>query len=614
MEVVAKPFDACDQVVAVYEGGEMTAVICPAEAVARGLTVVDLSSEWAPRVFDGDDEHGSVPFRERYLALARAELGDDASWDRARNDRFYELYGIFPTPELVASRLLDEERHLCHDEVPPLVLDDPERGIDTWRPLREQRGELQWSTSLRTQLQQAVARLGLASIDDLEGLPPHSARLRQYRRISARQAAISSAQAHFRCDGLLDDRVERDGLLDEETVSALQAYLRRHMVISWQIDSEAARIVNTDSRELDFQQLLRSLRERVAAAAGLIEDGSARGEQGLVVGRMLDTATFTHEIHEPLVDGAPDQIAAATDAAARALGWTSPEVTGRLLREQGLALHVALPLPPLPPYHAPHMQLRVEIDRGDVWYDFPFTGSGKRNQVPRQRLPSWVLYVSHGGRDIPLLRWPTTIGGWQPERLEHGRVKLVYKESPVGPRIIRDLVAAPRWVPPRSTPTRDLLRPRGHGVYVPRWELFGPDYASAYGMVMLIHLREDGMSEGVPLLTDQGVRSHGSVSYASILDGYSHGCHRLHNHRAVRLGDFLLDHRDHLVRGPLQLDFHRTLIWRRTRAQLHFDSRGYRYELTPPIDVTVLRGQVRGWAQRPLAPRSLTEPMLKRYD
>ena len=46
--------------------------------------------------------------------------------------------------------------------------------------------------------------------------------------------------------------------------------------------------------------------------------------------------------------------------------------------DAGLAtLRVAFRPPTLPPYYGPRMDLSVEIDRGDVWYDFPFDARGR---------------------------------------------------------------------------------------------------------------------------------------------------------------------------------------------------------------------------------------------
>src|SRR5690606_30322415 len=114
-------------------------------------------------------------------------------------------------------------------------------------------------------------------------------------------------------------------------------------------------------------------------------------------------------------------------------------------------LRVALALPALPDYHGEHMELRVTIDRGDVWYD------PAPRWRPVVRRPALTVYVVARDREIPLVRWPTTIGGWQKERLPGGAVVNRYKDSEVGPRKWRDLYAAPAWFPPPSTPDRDLV-------------------------------------------------------------------------------------------------------------------------------------------------------------
>ena len=97
-----------------------------------------------------------------------------------------------------------------------------------------------------------------------------------------------------------------------------------------------------------------------------------------------------------------------------------------------------------PEYHAAHMELSVEIDRGDVFYDEqppPF-----RRTV--QHRPTMILYVDDHGTKRALVRWPTTIGGWADQQLPGGYRIQRWKESDVGPRVWRDLYAAPTWLPP----------------------------------------------------------------------------------------------------------------------------------------------------------------------
>ncbi|MEZ4443176.1 MAG: hypothetical protein R3B72_29040 [Polyangiaceae bacterium] len=603
----------CDATVPHYEEGQRVDEICLEELGARGLTLVDLSEGWAPRVLDGGGTAGPVPYRERYLDIAAERFGDDDTWLRELDDRYHELYGIFPTPKVVAARLAEDARHACHDAVPREGLESLAEGVDTWRPLANQRADHIYRKSLERQLGEAARKLGLEGIDALAGHPELGARQAVYAELSIRHEAIAEAQAHFRCEGLLGDGEGEPGILDGATIGALQGYLRRHMAVTWQIDGQARDLLLADSRELDFLTLLRSLRERVVDELGLVEDGTARGELGTVVGRRIDTTVFVEsEGRTPLPLAAPDLVSEATDAAARALGWTSPDAARRFFAD-GAPERVAIPLPPVPSYHGPHMELSLVIDRGDVWYDFPFVPNGDRRLQPREELPKAILYAKSADGWVALSRWPTTIGGWQPERLGNGQLKLVYKESPPGPRVVRDLVAAPRWIPPSSTPMRDLVRPKVGGGWALRHDIMGPSYASAYGLAMLVHQRVDEMEDGREVLTDQGIRTHGSVSYASILEGFSHGCHRLHNHRAVRLAGFLLAHRRHEARGEIPLDFHRSFVWRNRRYEVAFDSRGYRYELTPPLPVEVLEGRVRGAAKSPQPPRGLTRPMLQRY-
>src|SRR5690606_37647570 len=116
-------------------------------------------------------------------------------------------------------------------------------------------------------------------------------------------------------------------------------------------------------------------------------------------------------------------------------------------------------------------------------------------------------------------------------------------------RVWHDVIASPAWLPPPNTPPAELVR-REEREWVPNHDLFGPSYRSAYGLVMLMHHEMVERRDAEPLFRDEGIRTHGSVSYRSILRGTSHGCHRLFNHMAVRLASFVITHRNHVRRGP----------------------------------------------------------------
>lgn len=129
---------------------------------------------------------------------------------------------------------------------------------------------------------------------------------------------------------------------------------------------------------------------------------------------------------------------------------------------------------------------------------------------------------------------------------------------------------------------------------MPNTALFGPGYRSAYGLTMIVHHRPAGEASGDEEPVDEGIRVHGSVGYRSILTGTSHGCHRLFNHLAVRLSSFVLAHRRHERRGPIAAFYRREVVHAGRRLVFRIRSRGYRFELTPPIAVDVLEGRVVG--------------------
>ncbi len=138
--------------------------------------------------------------------------------------------------------------------------------------------------------------------------------------------AISRVQEHLKCERLLKEKGV-EGIVDYASAEGIKAFQRKNMIVSWELDPETLGAFATDTRELDYRSVLRSLRERVVDATGLIEDGSARNERKLVLGRQLDAIAFRTWKDDPDDGGAPDLISPATEIAAKALGWTGPAET-----------------------------------------------------------------------------------------------------------------------------------------------------------------------------------------------------------------------------------------------------------------------------------------------
>ncbi|MFW2389635.1 MAG: L,D-transpeptidase, partial [Polyangiales bacterium] len=265
----------------------------------------------------------------------------------------------------------------------------------------------------------------------------------------------------------------------------------------------------------------------------------------------------------------------------------------------------------LPPYYSDAMDLSVSIDRGDVWYEFPYNEEGRARSQPVRRRPRLTIVVNYNDQKIPLARFGTTVGGWRGEFID-GQVMLKYKGSPVGKRVWSRISAAPIWVPPESTPPRVMLtkrRKRGNDYYEINYHTTGPSYASAYGLVAAYHRKYYRAPDGtIQVGGDEGIRTHGSVDYMSIMRRHSHGCHRMHNHIAVRLMSFVLEHRPHTRYGQQPMVYKREFEFEEEMYLMEFDKGGYNFVLDEPLFVEVLPGRVRGQVKEPI------EVAMPRYD
>jgi hypothetical protein len=502
---------------------------------------------------------------------------------------------VLPSLAIVRARLADDPRHFCH----AFIDSDPIARLD--RPYSQDDKNLvryaeQVRAALEVQLERERARRDLPDLDALAGIPALAPIHARWKKLADQHAGIAAAQKHFVCEGFLTE-ADTDGSMTWRTGNATELFQRRNFLMpNERLDQETREALALDSREHDFRLALRILRERVADAAGLLEDGTAGSGPQPILGRMLDPAPMraARGGERPLPGAAPDLVSAATEAAARQLGWLDPAGARAFLTRHPGGVRVAIALPPPPAYHASHMDLAAEIDRGDVWYD-PFP-------IPRYTAhrPTLVLYVNDGGTRRPLIRWPTTIGGWADQRTAEGLVQK-WKESEVGPRVWRDLYAAPTWLPPPTTPDRDLVKNLYNGHYALKSEVLGPGPHAAYGMTLLVHHQIVKRTDGSERFDDNGIGTHGSASVTSVVNGTSHGCHRLYNQLAVRLVDFLLRHREHIVRGEQPALYRRVVFHRNERFVADIRTRGFLYELTPPVAINVLPGNIR--SDRKIPPR-----------
>ena len=162
----------------------------------------------------------------------------------------------------------------------------------------------------------------------------------------------------------------------------------------------------------------------------------------------------------------------------------------------------------------------------------------------------------------------------------------------------------PPGTPVKTLLTRDFNSKTGYSI---NWHELGPSYASAYGLVAAYHSRFKAGDDGeVELMGDEGIRTHGSVDYMSIMDRHSHGCHRLHNHIAVRLMSFVLAHRPHTRVGETPVVYKNTINNDAENPAddseyvIEIKKTGYAFRLEHPVPVDVLTGHIVGRRRTPI--------------
>ncbi|MEM9195429.1 MAG: hypothetical protein AAGF12_40035 [Myxococcota bacterium] len=613
--VDSRPPPPLDHPVDVYRDGTVFETIETSEAVARGLVVFDLGEDWTPYIFTERDapdaEEFAHSYRDTYLSLARGEFPEDHHGDRARRDKYLELYGIPPTLGLIRSRLRAVNELECAAELDldPLVDFD---GFVAYRNNDRARRNARTFAVVERQTRRILEAQGVESVDDIDrsALDDRQVRnLRDYIDDAPEFLAIRAAQDRLECEGFFEGkRSFQRGAFDWATHEALAEFERRHRVYGWGfIGRDTLDALRRTPAENEVEAVVRVLTERAIHAAGVIEDGSIVDGEG-------EPRTFRGADGEqhPI----PNLEEGLRTALIDAFGLTAPEPTLAFLESlerlrPGEEILVAFEGPELPEYYDSDMELTVEVDRGDVWYDFPYDESGAEQPQPVQRRPRQTIFTEYLGERVPLARFGTTIGGWRSEFVE-GTIMWKYKNSPVGPRVWHQIVSAPVWLPPEGTPHRSLLSRTGRGgadAYRINYHEMGPSYASAYGLVAAYHKRfveeEDGT---IRYSGDEGIRTHGSVDYMSIMRRHSHGCHRLHNHIAVRLMSFVLAHRPHRRVGQQAIAFGRTLQHEGHSYRFDLTRGGYVFQLEEPVHVNVLPGRIRGQVGSPI------ETPLPRYD
>ena len=583
-----------------------------AQVEAAGYTVIDLGNGWVPFIFsektNGREDLATNDYRQRYIDLANDRVDADGEKLDPHERNFLELYGIPPTLQVVY-----RDWQAAETEIQPCL---DAAGFDPAAFSRfsgviaysgKKGGDVRKAKWLKDRLAKDMKKAGLdpATPDAAKDHPKLGKTYADWRELQDRVDVIDQAQRRLRCEKMFVSAEGvgkyEPGVFDSATTHALAAFEKKHAIKGWgHFTPDNLAVLALSQQDSMHRRLLRVVEERAVSGAGILEDGSAARWKPKF--RWTDSHGKEHALR--------DVVGEVQAAVVAALDLATPESARKTLARlsdlgggnfEGLLVGVRLPPPP--EYYSEHMVFDVVIDRGDVWYDFPFDKQGNKLGQPRERYPQFTIYTVLGEQKIPLVHWRTTIGSWRSE-MYNGSEHYKYKESDVGDRVWKEIVAAPVWIPPATTPPRELVRRKwkdGKLRTVVNYNEFGPSYTSAYGLVAAYHVKEIKNPDGTLKADfDNGIRTHGSVDYMSILRRYSHGCHRLYNMSAVRLFSFVLAHREFTREGQIKLGFGREILHEGNSYKLSLKTRGYRYQLPEPIPVHVLEGRIRGDRKSPV--------------
>ena len=571
-----------------------------AGAARSGYTVVDLGDDWTPYIFAEHRGPDGAPLPNRYrrvfLGLANDTLDEDGEPLPAGETNYLELYGIPPSLGVLRARFLEDEKQHCHEGANLAAMEAVET-VGYVAPDKVKQEEKRIAR-LRDELEDARRKAHVQTLAELAKDPKLEPKVKLVERRAAEKLAMTEVERRLACEGMFKRGLKHSpGIYDDAMRLAVRRFQQKHMIY----ESNYLRQKTMDALARaplanDHEALVRVLRERVVAAASVLEDGSLEGKNG--------PPTYTGANGQP----APvrNLVEELTKSAVEQLGLATPETALAFFKRHSAAdfrsLRAAVRLPALPDYYGPTMDLSIVIDRGEVWYDLPWDATGARHPQPRKRYPSFHVYVKYKEQRIPLVRWRTTIGGWRAEQASDGYEYFRYKGSDVGPRVIRNVVAGPVWIAPESTPIRSLVKTKTvNGLWqrVVNYDELGPGFLSAYGLVAgyLVVPGKAGKPDW-----DNGIRAHGSSEYLSMYssEGYSHGCHRLPNHLAIRLYSFILHHRAMQIVGDQPVNIARQFLLGDDTFEIRVPSRGYQYVLEPPLPVDVLEGEIKGTLKKPV--------------
>src|SRR5690606_30387519 len=104
-----------------WENGKTESQIDAATAALHDKVLLDLGEDWTPYLFTERGNEAEAPkpnaYRKTYLALAQERFPNDHHGERARNDKFLELYGILPQLTVLRKLMQAVSARTCAEDL-----------------------------------------------------------------------------------------------------------------------------------------------------------------------------------------------------------------------------------------------------------------------------------------------------------------------------------------------------------------------------------------------------------------------------------------------------------------------------------------------------------------
>ena len=252
-----------------------------AAALQAGYTLIDLTNDWTPFIFEEMKDANGAPlpnrYRSVYLGLAN-DTGDGDGQPLSPGEHNYlELYGIEPTFAVLRARFLDDEAHQsCKD------IDYDKLKAANSIPLRSPQAEARMASKIRAErrgLETKRRRAHLATLDALAAADPQSAKLvAEVERYAAERLAFPVAEKRLACEHLFPAHEKHArGKFDEAMREAVIRFQHKEKLY----DSPSLRPSTMDALartplENDYQAFVRVLTERVVSGADILEAAGAK--------------------------------------------------------------------------------------------------------------------------------------------------------------------------------------------------------------------------------------------------------------------------------------------------------------------------------------------------